>query len=253
MADGDTIGIGRPVRVCIDPGHGGRDNGAYGNGVVEKQVNLDVSLALQGALVAAGHEVRMTRTTDTYVGLTARGCFSVKNDCDLFVSVHHDWLSDAGRRGCSSFVRYESYLNGFDLGSNITRALNDEWQHGFTYGTECQKHWVNLGVLRGCNNDGLVTATVVECGCLTNPEDAANAKRDDYAERTASAILTGINGHLGIDGVEPPQGAEQGPLMVVDHETGLVVWPPENETWVVVENGNHIDDEDQTKVYARKA
>ncbi len=241
----DTIGLGRPARICIDPGHGGRDPGAVANGVTEKHVNLSVALVLQDVLTFEGHDVRMTREADTWLDLTPRGRFSVANECELFVSIHHDWVGNAGtpdpdRRGCSSFVRYESYRNGMDLGTRITEALVGEWEHGYTYGTKCQKHWVNLGVLRGGNNDGLVTATVVECGCLTSPLDAANAERDDYATRTARVLKGGIHRHLGLpdEGHEP----ETTPVKIITHGTSDVI-----ATVQMVPGGDHIAD--QGKLY----
>ena len=52
-------------RVVIDPGHGGNDPGGIGvSGVLEKDVNLSVSLFLKANLEAQGFEVIMTRDTD---------------------------------------------------------------------------------------------------------------------------------------------------------------------------------------------
>lgn len=204
MASGDTIGLGRPAKVCIDPGHGGRDSGCVHFGTLEKDLNLAIAGHLRTLLTGAGHTAYITRTDDSYVGLTDRGRFSVAHGSELFVSVHHD-SAGQGKRGCSSFVRYESYRNGMDLGTRLTVSLDEEFNHGFAYGTKCQKHWINLGVLRGGNNDGLVTATVVECACLSSAEDFEFIRQDGYAGRAARTILRGIHRHLGIavPGEEP--------------------------------------------------
>ncbi len=214
----DTIGLGRACRICLDPGHGGRDSGCYQNGIAEKVPNLAIGLRLHDLLIGAGHAVFLTRGGDDYMELTNRGCYSVGANADLFVSVHHDDASPSTtRRGCSSFVRFEAYRNGMDLGSKITHALVETFDHGLAYGTWCQKHWVNLGVLRGCNNDGLVTATVVECACLSNAEDAALVRSAGYVERAALAIANGVHAHLGLPavGVDPGPPIDGGPLRVV--------------------------------------
>ena len=212
----DTIGLGRPCKICIDPGHGGRDSGCSHFGVNEKDPNLQIGLHLRGLLQQQGHTVCMTRENDSYVGLTDRGRYSVAKGSDLFVSVHHD-SADAARRGCSSFVRYVEYRNGFDLGSRITTSLDEEFHHGFAYGTKCQKHWVNLGVLRGGNNDGLVTAMVVECACLSSAKDFEFIRQAGYPEKAAFAIMRGIHRHLGLALVgEPTEPAPRYTLVGID-------------------------------------
>jgi N-acetylmuramoyl-L-alanine amidase len=55
------------ITVVINPGHGGRFIGAVGNGLLEKNVNLDIGLRLRQLLLDAGVNVVMTRTTDTAV------------------------------------------------------------------------------------------------------------------------------------------------------------------------------------------
>ena len=139
---------------------------------------------------------------------------SVAKGSELFVSVHHD-SADASRRGCSSFVRYESYRNGMDLGSRITVSLDESFGHGFAYGTKCQKHCVNLGVLRGGNNDGLVTATVVECACLSSAKDFEFIKQAGYPEKAACAILRGIHRHLGLAVPGEPEVDPPGTVNVI--------------------------------------
>ena len=224
MASGDTINLGRPCKVCIDPGHGGRDSGCAHFGVQEKDLNLAICLRLKSLLEARGHTVFLTRTGDTYVELTDRGRYSVAKGSELFVSVHHD-SADAARRGCSSFVRYPEYRNGMDLGTQLTTALDAEFQHGFAYGTKCQKHWINLGVLRGGNNDGLVTATVVECACLSSRQDFEFIRQAGYYDRAAEALLRGIHRHLGlpVDAEEPEPEAKY-TLVGIDGVVRLGPW-----------------------------
>src|SRR4051794_35553745 len=58
--------------VVIDPGHGGRDDGAKAHGLREKEVTLDVALRLEQVLQGFGFRTVMTRHDDVYVGLEER-------------------------------------------------------------------------------------------------------------------------------------------------------------------------------------
>lgn len=74
--------------IVIDPGHGGKDSGATGNGYMEKNIVLQVSLELLEELKAMGYTVYMTRSTDTFIELKDRTKFANDKMADLFLSVH---------------------------------------------------------------------------------------------------------------------------------------------------------------------
>lgn len=85
-------GSGRPIVICLDPGHGGHDPGAIGQvGTREKDVVLDVGLRLAELLrQTPGVRLVMTRDSDRYVPLLERMELGVHHRADLFVSVHAD-------------------------------------------------------------------------------------------------------------------------------------------------------------------
>lgn len=74
--------------IVIDPGHGGKDSGAVGNGHMEKEIVLQVSLQLAEQLRAMGYTVHMTRTNDVFIELKDRTKFANDKLADLFLSVH---------------------------------------------------------------------------------------------------------------------------------------------------------------------
>ncbi|HBK84439.1 MAG TPA: N-acetylmuramoyl-L-alanine amidase, partial [Firmicutes bacterium] len=59
------------MRIVIDPGHGGKDPGAVGNGLKEKDIVLIIALEVGRILRAAGQTVLLTRETDRFIDLTA--------------------------------------------------------------------------------------------------------------------------------------------------------------------------------------
>ncbi|MDI9370356.1 MAG: N-acetylmuramoyl-L-alanine amidase [Synergistaceae bacterium] len=82
---------GRPI-VVIDPGHGGKDPGAVGNGIREKDLNLAVSKRLAARLKELGIDARLTRDTDVYLTLRRRTEIANEMNAELFVSVHGNAL-----------------------------------------------------------------------------------------------------------------------------------------------------------------
>lgn len=86
---GDEIVAG--AHVVLDPGHGGRETGAVGpNGIVEKELNLDVARRIARDLEALGATVVLTRTDDTRVTLRTRAEIARALRPLLFVSIHHN-------------------------------------------------------------------------------------------------------------------------------------------------------------------
>lgn len=80
----------RPL-VVIDAGHGGRDPGAVGEGIREKDVTLALATALRDELVAQGGvRVAMTRDDDRLLSLDERPDIARRLEADLFISIHAD-------------------------------------------------------------------------------------------------------------------------------------------------------------------
>ena len=77
-----TVARKNPV-VVIDAGHGGEDGGASANDVLEKDINLSISLKLRDMLTAAGVEVVMTREEDKSIYDESAGTTREKKVSDL--------------------------------------------------------------------------------------------------------------------------------------------------------------------------
>ncbi len=93
--------------VVIDAGHGGHDPGTIYGSVKEKDINLDVALAL-GRRIKEGYpdvKVIYTRTKDVFIPLVERSAIANRNKADLFISIH---VNSAGKgssaRGTETFV-----------------------------------------------------------------------------------------------------------------------------------------------------
>ncbi len=89
-AVGLAAALGLKIRtVVLDPGHGGRDQGAAWRGLKEKRVVLDIAKRAAPLIKKLlGCRVVLTRTRDTFVPLEARTAFANTHDADLFISIH---------------------------------------------------------------------------------------------------------------------------------------------------------------------
>lgn len=92
--------------VVIDPGHGGKDPGASSpTGLREKDVTLDIALALRDALLGSGrYDVALTRSTDVFIELEDRVTKARTLGADLFIALHADAGSDPNVRGASVYT-----------------------------------------------------------------------------------------------------------------------------------------------------
>ncbi|QQK74196.1 SH3 domain-containing protein [Salicibibacter cibarius] len=93
------------VKIFIDPGHGGSDSGAAGNGLLEKDVVLDISLQAAEVLEEEylGVDVMMPRTTDEFIELEDRAAMANDWGADYFVSLHNNAF-DGSASGFESFI-----------------------------------------------------------------------------------------------------------------------------------------------------
>jgi len=92
--------------VVIDPGHGGRDPGALGSKVKEKDVVLAISLKLGKYIEENFSDVKViyTRDKDVFIPLDERAKIANKHNADLFISIHANWFQRSTSYGTETFV-----------------------------------------------------------------------------------------------------------------------------------------------------
>ena len=107
--------------IVLDPGHGGRDPGAVGRqGVMEKDVTLDVARRLKARLERYGYRILLTRADDTKLTLRERIQFANEHEADLFLSIHVNALP------VDSIAPIETYYYGPGSDSRARRLAEQE-------------------------------------------------------------------------------------------------------------------------------
>lgn len=97
-----------PLRVMLDPGHGGIDPGADQGGVLEKDLMLLFALELRELLLRTGTlDVVLTRQDDSFVSLERRVALAHQAGADLFVSLHADALTEGNAHGATVYTLSE--------------------------------------------------------------------------------------------------------------------------------------------------
>jgi len=182
---------GQGRTVCIDPGHGGSDRGAYNRsyGIAEKEVTLEISRRLGALLRQKGWRVVFTRVSDrdvTYAGspdkdeLGARTQIARSNNADLFVSVHINASVNKQAHGVSTHWY-----------KNIDQSLAQEIQFQLIQKTGRRDRGTprdRFYVLRTAE----MPAVLVEAGFISNDEEAGLLLNEEYLQRVAQGIADGL-------------------------------------------------------------
>lgn len=110
-------------KVWIDAGHGGKDPGAVGNGIQEKDIALRVALGVKARLEASYEDVQvlLSRSTDVFLELRERTANANAAGADILVSVHCN--AGGGRGGFESFRHTSSSPNSMKLQDTLHNAI----------------------------------------------------------------------------------------------------------------------------------
>jgi N-acetylmuramoyl-L-alanine amidase len=191
------------VTVVLDPGHGGKDDGARGNGLVEKDLALDVALRVEKILNLFNFPTVLTRRDDTFISLAERAAIANKTDNDIFVSIHFNHAAASASTGVETFYASEKLPPeagwtwiGFFSKSEPNVSDNGETLAGFIQASLVIR---TDAVNRGIKGRPLYVvrhtrcpAALVECGFINNPLEAQLISNADYRERLARSIAEGI-------------------------------------------------------------
>lgn len=192
--------------IVIDPGHGGFDGGASDNAVQEKEVNLDVAMRLKEYVEQAGGIAIMTRVEDVSTAdknmdgksakksdLQARKELVDESEADIFISIHMNKFIMPQYKGAQVF--YGGSENSKELGETIQETMKEILNDGNT--RVAKKSDGNIYILKNTT----VPSVIIECGFLSNIQEAELLKKDEYKQKLAWSIYIGITKFFGNTGI----------------------------------------------------
>jgi N-acetylmuramoyl-L-alanine amidase/V8-like Glu-specific endopeptidase len=183
----------QPVWV-IDAGHGGAydelgssANHARGNnGLLEKDLTLDIASRV-ARLVSAVASVRLTRSADVNLPLSARARVARDAGATLFVSLHLNGSRDPGMDGTEAWIARTPNANSSALAQNLAARVA-----AATGGANRGVKKRNFGVLLPERHAPGAAACLLEIAFLTNPAQADRMMRSEYRDVVAAAIADGL-------------------------------------------------------------
>ncbi len=185
--------------IVVDAGHGGDDGGATSNtGISEAKLNLQIALKLQNLLEQSGATVILTRSDDNAMyeidssttrkkkvdDTKNRVKLGNESSADIFVSVHINKIPQTQYDGWQTFYNAKSQ-DGKVLAESIQNALN--------HAINSDNHRLSKPISNIYIIDNVeIPLALVECGFLSNPHELSLLVQDDYQDKLAWGIYTGI-------------------------------------------------------------
>lgn len=170
--------------VCIDPGHGGADNGASYGHSREDDINLSIASLLKCLLELEKIEAWMVREKDIYVPLKERCAFANGLDVDLFVSIHCDAWHNETVQGISTHIHPSASAETESVADQIHMSLTAKFPQHVNRGLKQSDFYV----LRNTK----MPAVLIECEFISNPKMRQFLTSPDNQFAIAYAIMKGI-------------------------------------------------------------
>lgn len=174
------------MKFYIDPGHGGSDPGAQGNGLQEKNLALDIALKIRSILENnyENVEIRMSRTSDITKSLIQRTDEANAWGADFYLSIHINSFNGSARG-------YEDYIHS-SLSDNSATARYRDIIHTevlkLNQLSDRGKKKADFHVLRETTMDAMLS----ENGFIDNAQDAALMKLESWRSNVAQGHANGI-------------------------------------------------------------
>ena len=186
--------------VILDAGHGGEDGGATSSdGLLEKDLNLALTLTMRDILTANGVNVILTRETDTLLydrnvdfqgqkkrlDMAARLKIANETPNAVFVSIHMNTYPHPSCQGVQVWYS-ENNEDSFELAKTIQSTTQELLQN--ENDRTVKRSGSSIYLLRKLE----CPAVLVECGFLSSPEEAALLADESYRQQLALVLCLGI-------------------------------------------------------------
>ena len=186
------------MTIILDAGHGGEDGGAVANGIIEKNINLSITKKLGALLKSAGFNVEYTRKSDTMLNaegstLRERKLSDMKNRLSMFnsseknivISIHQNKFTQEAYSGTQVF-----YSPNNENSAKLSEAIRENIVALLQPDNKRETKKADRGIYLLYNAD--TPAILVECGFISNAQEAQKLKDNDYQNKIAFAVFSGL-------------------------------------------------------------
>ena len=204
--------------VVLDAGHGGMDTGTSAQGMHEKDGTLDITQRVAGRLSALGVKTVLTRSKDHYLELDERVVPTTRRGAMAFVSIHLNSSKVKAVQGVETYFSSQRKMldaaalrknlqlgDGAEMEDHRSELLAGLIQRNVAAATGAPDRGVRDSRLHVARNSNC-PAVLVECGYLTNKDEALRLKRSAYKDKIATAIAESIHEYLKKISDDPRRG-----------------------------------------------
>ncbi|MFK2825583.1 N-acetylmuramoyl-L-alanine amidase [Bacillus sp. B190/17] len=183
--------------IVLDPGHGGGDSGAVGYGIKEKDVVLDTGLKVNNLFKQTPFQVKMTRSTDTFVTLSGRVSYAKSVSANTFISIHANASNGAGN-GIETYFYNAAYQNP---NTDDSKLLASKIQNRLLAALNLQNRGIKHGSFHVIR-ENTMPAVLTELGFIDNKGDNDKLRSDYWRNAAAKAIYLGTLDYYKAKGYE---------------------------------------------------
>lgn len=167
--------------IVLDAGHGGQDSGTIGvNGILEKDITLQITKQVAKKLQKQGANVILTRNDDEYVSLQDRVFISNSYYADAFISIHCDSINQSNIRGTATYYYHSKH-------KQLAKTIQSELVKQTRFPNR-NTRFGDYKVIRENNQP----AILIELGFLSNPSDVFSLLTKNYQNKARDAIYYGL-------------------------------------------------------------
>lgn len=174
------------IKLFIDPGHGGMDPGAVGNGLKEKNLTLAIAKRVKDYLNKhyTGHSVMLSRSGDTTLSLSERTNKANAWGADYFLSIH---INAGGGTGFESFIYNGTYSSKAKTNS-LRNTIHQEIMSHLPGVRDRGKKEANYHVLR----ESYMPAMLTECLFIDTKDDTRKLSQAAFINLLAIGHAEGL-------------------------------------------------------------
>jgi len=180
----------KPI-IILDPGHGGKDQGARVRNFEEKKLTLRTAYLTKKHLEDLGYRVILTRARDIYLPLGTRVTLANRRASSLFVSIHYNSAASPAAKGIEVYY----YGKAVQKRRESSKQLASDVLNQMIAKTGAKSRGIKQGnfqVIRETAMPGIL----VEAGFITNGEERALIGTQTYLDNLAKGIASGVDKYV---------------------------------------------------------